>query len=88
MQDVPRPDQRMAKQRIAHLARTQFPGIQLRVAEEGSRLVAFNERGNLFGYLKGAEGVQPGDVIELGVSTTKDGNMRVQYRPAQTQGAS
>jgi hypothetical protein len=87
MQDVPRPGQRMAKERIAHLAKTQFPGMRLRVAQEGGRLVAFTERGNLFGYLKGTEGVQPGDEIELGVSTTKDGNMRVQYKHAQAQGA-
>lgn len=87
MQDVPKSGQRMAKERIAHLAKTQFPGMRLRVAEEGSRLVAFTERGNLFGYLKGAEGVRPGDEIELGVATTKDGNMRVQYRHAQAQGA-
>ncbi|MBN1311373.1 MAG: hypothetical protein JXB30_08125, partial [Anaerolineae bacterium] len=86
MQDVPKPGQRMAKERIAHLAKTQFPGMRLRVTEESNRLVAFTERGNLFGYLKGAEGVRPGDVIELGVSTTKDGNMRVQYRH-EAQGA-
>ncbi len=87
MQDVPRPDQRMAKERIAHLAKTRFPGMRLRVAEEGGRLVAFTNRGNLFGYLRGAEGVRPGDVIELGVSTTKDGNMRVQYKSVEAQGA-
>ncbi len=87
MQDVPRPDQRQAKQRIAHLAKTQFPGMQLRVADEDGKMVAYTERGNLFGYLKGAEGIQPGDAIELGISTTKDGNMRVQYRRAKAQGA-
>jgi hypothetical protein len=86
MQDVPRPDQRMAKERIAHLAKMQFPGMRLRVADEGGKLAAYTERGNLFGYLKGAEGVQPGDVIELGISTTKDGNMRVQYKRAELQG--
>ncbi len=83
MQDVRRPDQRLAKERIAHLAKTRFPGMRLRVAEEGGRLVTITERGNLFGYLKKAEGVQPGDVIELGVSTTKDGNMRVQYKQVE-----
>ncbi|MBN1309860.1 MAG: hypothetical protein JXB30_00480 [Anaerolineae bacterium] len=88
MQDVPKPGQQMAKERIAHLSKTQFLGMRLRVAEESGRLIAFTERGNLFGYSKGAEGVQPGDVIELGISTTKDGNMRVQYEHAQTQGAS
>ncbi|MBN1121812.1 MAG: hypothetical protein JXJ17_12090 [Anaerolineae bacterium] len=87
MQDIPKPDQRQAKQRIAHLAKTQFPGMRLRVADEGGKLVAYTERRNLFGYLKGAEGVQPGDVIELGISTTKDGNMRVQYWRAEAQGA-
>jgi hypothetical protein len=88
MQDVPRPDQRMAKGRIAHLAKTRFPGMRLRVADEGGKLAAYTERGNLFGYLKGMEGVRPGDVIELGISTTKDGNMRTQYkRVAAQQGA-
>lgn len=87
LQDVPRPDQRMAKQRIAHLAKTQFPGMRLRVREDGGRLAAYTERDNLFGYLKGAEGIQPGDEIELGISTTKDGNMRMQYRLTQAEGA-
>ncbi len=57
MQDVPRSAQRMSKERIAHLAKTQFPGMRLRVAEEGGRLAAYTERNNLFGYLKGTEGV-------------------------------
>ncbi len=57
--------------------------MRLRVTEESGRLATFTERGNLFGYLKKAEGVQPGDVIELGVSTTKDGNMRVQYKQVE-----
>jgi hypothetical protein len=87
MQDVPKPDQRQAKQRIAHLAKTQFPGMRLRVREDSGRLAAYTERDNLFGFLKGTEGIQPGDEIELGISTTKDGNMRVQYRYAEAQGA-
>lgn len=80
MQEVPRPAQRLAKERIAHLAKTRFPGMRLHVAEEGGKLAAYTEQGNLFGYLKGAEGLGLGDVIELGLATTRDGNMRAQYR--------
>jgi hypothetical protein len=59
--------------------------MRLRVADEGGKLAAYTERGNLFGYLKGSDGVQPGDVIALGISTTKDGNLRTQYRRVETQ---
>jgi hypothetical protein len=83
MQEVPRPQQRIAKRRIAHMAKHDFPGMRLTVTEQGGRLVTVTENGNLFGFLKGVEGVHPGDVIELGLATTKDGNMRVQYRPIQ-----
>jgi hypothetical protein len=83
MQEVPRPQQRIAKRRIAHMAKHDFPGMRLTVAEQGGRLVTVTENGNLFGFLKGVEDVQPGDVIELGIATTKDGNMRVQFRRLQ-----
>lgn len=86
--DVPRPKQREAKARIAHLAKHDFPGKRLRVdTDDTGKLAAYTECGNLFGYLKGVEDVQPGDVIELGVSTTKDGNLRAQYRRAEAPGA-
>ena len=84
--DVPRPAQREAKARVAHLAKHDFPGKRLRVAEEGGKLVTYTEHGNLFGYLKGVEGVRTGDVIELGLATTKDGSMRAQYRKLAVEG--
>src|SRR5690606_35392582 len=45
MQEVPRPAQRLAKERIAHLAKTRFPGMRLHVAEAGGKLAAYTERG-------------------------------------------
>jgi hypothetical protein len=83
MQEVPRPQQRIAKRRIAHMTKHDFPGMRLTVTEQGGRLVTVTENGNLFGFLKGMEDVQPGDVIELGLANTKDGNTRVEYRPVQ-----
>jgi hypothetical protein len=78
IQDVPRSNQRMAKGRIAHLAKTRFPGMRPRVAQEDGKLAAYTARGNLSGYLKSAEGVQPSAEIEPGLATAKDGNMLVQ----------
>jgi len=82
MQDVPKSVQRQMKARIADLAKTTFPGMRLRVGVDATsgKMVSYTEEGNMFGYLKGAEDMRPSEVIELGISTTKDGNLRVQYR--------
>lgn len=87
MQDVPKSVQRQVKARIADLAKTTFPGMRLRIGTDDAsgKLVGYTERGNLFGYLKSEEGeVQPGDIVELYTATTKDGNMRVQYRKVES----
>ncbi|MBI5928187.1 MAG: hypothetical protein HY862_02680 [Chloroflexi bacterium] len=82
MADVPKSQAEWAKNKIAHLAQTQFRDFGLHIRDENGRKVAYTVHGNLFGYLSrdSAGRVAQGDQLNIQAAIAQDGNLRVVVR--------
>ncbi len=80
MRRVPRVRREAAKRRVEQLTRAGFRGAVLRVEQdEAGQLVAYTERGNVFGLLEHAGDLQPGDRVTIHHARAHDGNLRATY---------
>ena len=82
MSEVPATVRQNAKARIAQIALS-FVGMRITMREEGERILAYSERGNLLGFVQRGqeENARQHHVWQIVHSKSEDGNLHTVLMP-------